>query len=653
VCVLRADDSAPGIEIIARVPLEPLHWRLVLESGKALDGTSAIEEQLGVQHRSVSGLHLAKCILPLPRHLPLGYHLLETDDGVTQIIVCPSRCYLSPDLVKGRRLWGVAAQLYALRSTRHWGIGDFTDLAHLAALVHSAGGDVLGVNPLHALFPDNPAHASPYSPSTRLLLNVLNIDVSAIPEMQDSTEAQALLRDGQFENELRQAQESALVAYEIVGSLKCRVLRVLFQRFLEYAPAARRTRFHTFRAAQTESFEVACLYQVLREHLRARDPALKHWREWPEAYRDAASGAVKSFAQEHAHEVTAQAWYQWIATEQLAAAAQAAGGMRVGLYRDLAVGADAAGAEIWSNRSGFALDATIGAPPDVYNPAGQNWGLPPPNPFAMRDQGYRSFIEVLRANMAHSAAIRIDHAMALQRLYWIPASACAADGSYVQYPLEDLLGIVALESVRHRCLVIGEDLGTVPPGFRERLARAGILSYRVVFFEQEAGSNDFIPPEAYPRHALAVLGSHDLPTLRAWWEGSDLDLKGRLALYPNAALAEQARRTRALERDRFTQRLRATGLIGPGSPEPATLAVAAHEFLARTASALALAQLDDVIQEREPVNVPGTSDEYPNWRRRLSVPVENLASDVNWQAIVERLRGARQRAEDSSRTDAH
>jgi 4-alpha-glucanotransferase len=271
----------------------------------------------------------------------------------------------------------------------------------------------------------------------------------------------------------------------------------------------------------------------------------------------------------------------------------------------------------------------------------------------MREQGYRSFIELLRANMAHSGAIRIDHAMALQRLYWIPASAGAVDGSYVQYPMEDLLGIVALESVRHRCLVVGEDLGTVPPGFRERMARAGVLSYRVVFFEQEAGSDAFIPPEAYPRHALAVLGSHDLPTLRAWWEGSDLDLKDRLALFPDAALAEQARETRARDRVRFTQQLRAAGLIGPGSPEPATLAVAAHEFLARTASALALAQLEDVTQEREPVNVPGTSDEYPNWRRRLGVPVEDLPDDVNWQAIAERLRATRQRVESAGETDAY
>ena len=294
--------------------------------------------------------------------------------------------------------------------------------------------------------------------------------------------------------------------------------------------------------------------------------------------------------------------------------------MAVGLYRDLAVGADRAGAETWANAAAVVSGAQVGAPPDIHNPAGQNWGLPPFHPHALREEGYRSFIELVRANMRHAGGLRIDHVMGLQHLYWVPQGQPASAGAYVRYPLEDLIGILALESHRQRCLIVGEDLGTVPEGFRERMAEANILSYRVLFFEQEPETCAFLPPAAYPALALAAVGSHDLPTLRGWWEERDLDLKEQLGLFRGPREAARQREARDRDRMQLLRALRSERLLpANGEPDIPTLSRAAHAFLARTPSALAMVQIDDLTDEADPVNVPATSDEHPNWRRRLSM----------------------------------
>jgi 4-alpha-glucanotransferase len=287
--------------------------------------------------------------------------------------------------------------------------------------------------------------------------------------------------------------------------------------------------------------------------------------------------------------------------------------------------------------------AQVGAPPDIHIPAGQDWGLPPFHPRALRAEGYKSFIELVRANMRHAGGLRIDHVMGLQHLYWVPQGQQPSAGAYVRYPIEDLVGILALESHRHQCLVVGEDLGTVPAGFRERMAEANILSYRVLYFEQESQTGAFLPPRAYPAPAVAVIGSHDLPTLRGWWEGRDLDLKERLGLFPQSG--EAARQRQARERDRLEllRALRREGLLPAGEDEPdiPTLARAAHAFLARTPSLLAMAQIDDLTDEADPVNVPATSDQHPNWRRRLSLTLEELAARPRFLDIAGIFRSER------------
>jgi 4-alpha-glucanotransferase len=287
-------------------------------------------------------------------------------------------------------------------------------------------------------------------------------------------------------------------------------------------------------------------------------------------------------------------------------------------------------------------DAQVGAPPDIFNTAGQGWGLPPFEPRALREEGYRSFIELIRANMRHAGGLRIDHVMGLQHLYWVPAGEKPSVGAYVQYPMEDMVGILALESHRHHCLVVGEDLGTVPEGFRERMAAANILSYRVLFFEKAENSDDFLPPSVYPSLALAVIGSHDLPTLRGWWEGRDLEIKDELGLFPEPEDFAKQRAARVEERKALVAALRKEGLLPmQGEPDVAALSLAAHAFLARTPSLLAMTQLDDLTDEADPVNVPATSEEHPNWRRRHSLTLEQLAERNFFKQIAGVLCDAR------------
>jgi 4-alpha-glucanotransferase len=376
----------------------------------------------------------------------------------------------------------------------------------------------------------------------------------------------------------------------------------------------------------------------LRDHFAETDPPRADWHAWPEQYRDPNSPAVARFGAEIQSRLDFLAWLQWIADEQLHAAANRAAerGMAVGLYRDLAVGADRAGAETWINPACVVSGAQVGAPPDIYNAKGQDWGLPPLSPTALRDEGYRGFIDLIRANMRHAGGLRIDHVMGLRRLYWVPSGKSPAEGAYVRYPMEDMIGILALESHRQRCLVVGEDLGTVPEGFRERMADANILSYRVLFFEQDGATGGFLPPSAYPRQALAVAGSHDLPTLRGWWEGRDLDLKERLGLFPDPENAASQREARERDRIQLLAALRREGLLREDEePHAGGLSRAVHAWLARTPSMLAMAQIDDLTGEADPVNVPATSTEHPNWRRRQQMTLEELANHEAFERFAE------------------
>jgi 4-alpha-glucanotransferase len=459
-----------GMTVVLPASATALHWRLTLEDGGERQGEADFASLDLLESIQLNGRELQRRSLPLPADLPWGYHRLALEPGgaSTSLVVTPGRCWLPPAAEQRERLWGVAAQLYLLRSANNWGIGDFSDLRRLVELSAEQGAALIGLNPLHAMFHDNPEHASPYSPASRLLLNILYIDIEAIPELQDCPDARALIASEDSGRRLQICRSSPLVAYGEVTALKLSVLEPLFKAFRNTAPPARRQAFETFRREQGEVLERSCLFLTLREHFSRQDPSRADWRRWPEGFRDPTSATVLEFARHHRERVDFMAWMQWIADGQLAEAAARATehGMPIGLYRDLAVGADRAGAETWSNATAVVSGAQVGAPPDIFNTAGQDWGLPPFNPHVLRAEAYRSFIELLRANMRHAGGLRIDHVMALQHLYLVPQGRMPEEGAYLRYPMDDMVGILALESHRHRCLVVGEDLGTVPEGFR-------------------------------------------------------------------------------------------------------------------------------------------------------------------------------------------
>ena len=600
-------------------------WQIELEHGEVCRGPLEWDRSCATSHPAA--------LLRIADPLPDGYHTLAVGEFRCQLIVTPGECWLPDGMDSERRLWGVAAQLYLLRSERNWGIGDYGDLKVLVAELVERGADVVGLNPLHAMFTDDPEQASPYSPASRLLLNVLNIDVESLARAINDPMVQTGLEAPEFAQQLARCREARLVDYSAVAALKLPVLRKLFAGSKRDGPdwAA----FCAFRSAAGDAFERSCLYLALRERFARAAPHTADWHQWPDDYRTVLSPGTLRFAQRHADEVTFQAWLQFIADRQLRECAEAGDTMAVGLYRDLAVGAASGGAETWANPSAVVDGIHVGAPPDIYNPQGQDWGLPPFNPRALREEGYRSFVELLRANMLHAGALRIDHVMALQQLYWVPSGRPPSEGAYVRYPLEDLLGILTLESHRHQCLIVGEDLGTVPEGFRDRMQQARILSYRVLFFEKDKQS--YLPADAYPRLSLAVAGSHDLPTLRAWWRGADLDLKESLKLYANPSQAAQARLEREADRAAFKELLLENSLTKSGDVPEEDFVAAAHSFLASTRSAIAMLQLDDITAEIDPVNVPTTSTEHPNWRRRLSLSLEQLRSAPAFTAATEAL----------------
>lgn len=552
--------------------------------------------------------------LPLPV-LPEGYHTLGLEvDGAQAtmpVIVTPASC---PSVPGGRAL-GIAVQAYGLRAgAQAKGIGDFADIRRLATTFGQSGIDLLGLNPMHALFWSKPEHISPYSPSSRLALNPLYLPV------EDAAHGDA----------------GDLIDYPAVHRAKNDALRRAFM-------AADKTPLEPFAAERPQLYRFA-VFEALTAHLKEHgDPHWGYWRFWPEQWRHPDHEAVARFADEHAAEVLYHLWLQQRAEHELAGAQRAAraAGMRLGLYRDLAIGVDPSGADAWSNQAVIGTGISVGAPPDPFAADGQNWGLAPLDPHALRHSGYKFFIEALRANLRHAGALRIDHILGLMRLFWIPHDFAGKDGAYVAYPFEDLLGLLALEAKRHSAVVIGEDLGTVPEGLRDRLAEANVLGCRVMMFERQDGGA-FTTPRHYGRAASASFGTHDLATLAGYWQGRDIDWRGKLAMEADPA---GARRERAEERRRLLRLLRDEGVLPPGldadnPPDVLSddLDAAIHALLAHSPAPIVLAQLEDVLGLVEQPNLPGTIDEHPNWRRRYPVTVEQIAEHPRVQKILAALR---------------
>jgi 4-alpha-glucanotransferase len=623
--VVAYSDRPISVELVLPRDHGDISWQLTLESGDVRTGRAKFENLELIKLGADDSKLLEKRRLPLDNDLPWGYDSLKLDRGRTEttLVVTPGRCWLPPNLANGQKLGGLAAQLYLLRSSSNWGIGDFSDLRRLLEIGSRSGAQIVGINPIHAMFIGNPEHASPYSPSHRSLLNVLYLDVAALPELADCQEAQQLIASADFRRKLDACRAVRYVDYANIATLKLQVLQLLFARWQAAPHAQRLQSFEAFKQSKSESWRRACVFEALCQEFASGDSGLTGWKNWPAEYRNPVSAETDRFANRHQSEIEFHAWLQWLADEQLKNAVTAGTQMSVGLYGDLAVGSHPDGSEAWANQHALAANVSVGAPPDDFNREGQNWGLPPYNPHALRRLRYRPFIELIRANMRHRGALRIDHAMALQHLYWVPDQHSAKDGAYVSYPFDDLLGLLSLESHRNKCLIIAEDLGTVPAGFRERMTQANILSYRVLLFERKPDTA-FAPPGEYPGLSVAVASNHDLPTLRSWWEASDLEVKVKAGLLRHEEL-ERERDKRDRDQQKLLEALRAEGLIpSEGTLHTDAIIEAVHAYLSRAGSLVALAQLDDITKETDPVNLPGTVEQYPNWRRRLSVSLEDL-----------------------------
>ena len=657
--------GAPGWLLHLRLPATTglLQWRLDEEGGTQHHGEFDAQSLPELSQADHGGTRWCERELSFALPLPAGYHRLTIDglDGETLIVSAPECCWRPAALQDGGRIWGPAVQLYALRSPRNWGIGDFGDLAQLVAQMAARGADIVGLNPLHALFPHNPAHASPYSPSSRRQLNVLYIDVEAVDGFAACDAARQLVHSLEFQTRLARLREAPLVDYEGVAAAKFEVLALLYAHFRERhlstgGRSARDEQGRAFMAFVEQGGKALyrhALFEALQANFHAADDAVWGWPVWPEAFRDPAGAEVAAFAEQHAERVQYHQYLQWLAAVQLARAGERckALGLGVGLYLDLAVSVDRAGSEVWSERDCFAAEASVGAPPDEFNPGGQGWGLPPLRPDRLRADRYRLFIDTLRANMQSAGALRIDHVMGLMRLYWIPPGRSARDGGYVHYPLDELLAIVALESRRNRCMVIGEDLGTVAPEVREALARVDVLSYRVLFFERTEDGG-FKSAADYPPDALAAIGTHDLPTLAGWWSGEDLRLRLQLGLFPDLALFEKQLLDRASERVRLLLQLERAGLLSAaevaeatGRPTPAPRTMEAiHAFLAAAPSAIMMVQFEDALGVCDQVNLPGTTAEQPNWQRKLPLDLQGLAASEEVSGLCAAMAASRPHA---------
>ncbi|MGE0115635.1 MAG: 4-alpha-glucanotransferase [Steroidobacteraceae bacterium] len=602
--------------------------------------------------RNLQRLDEHRCRLPLPDNLPLGYHHLNVHaDGLQAgcaLIVAPPRCHEPPAMQQGRRLWGLSIQLYTLRSGRNWGIGDFADLQDLIRVAALQGCATIGLNPLHALRPADAAHISPYSPSHREFLNLLYIAVPEVAEYAQCREAQSLMLKQQAQ--LQAVRAAACVDYLAVARLKFPALRLLYAEFVRTHLARNTTRaqaFHEYVQQQGDALRLHALYDALDQYFSTQPGHHWGWRSWPVEFHDPQGNAVHVFAEQHAKQVEYFMYLQWLATTQLATAQQLArdNGMSLGLYGDVAVGVDPNGSEVWSNRSLYVDGVAVGAPPDPLALKGQDWGIPPQHPLQLTAQAYQPFVRMLRANMRAAGALRIDHVMTLCRLWWVPRGFEATDGVYVHYPLDDLMKLVALESVRNRCLVIGEDLGTVPDAMRHAMERFSVYHYKVLFFEK-ARDGQFIAPQDYVRRALAVVTTHDLPPFKSWWQGDDIVLRQQLHLYPDEATRQQVLHERETDRHLLMQALARTGLWNWQPHEPApqyspALMRAAYLYAGLSSAALLVVQPEDLLGMTDPVNVPGTSTEHANWQRKLSADLSDMLQSPEVQEMLHAMNKAR------------
>jgi len=648
-----------------------LKWQIRGRNDVLLDSGSCMPiSAREVGDYSFKGLRYSRRLIPVNISEP-GYYELrvemaeQPEDTAVKLADAENTCVVEavlalvpktvfqPDwLEQGANPWGFIVQLYTLRSKHDWGIGDFSVLKLLIEKSAKSGADLIGLNPLHALLPDIEEHCSPYSPSDRRFINPLYIDPTIEPEFTAAVSLHAPAFAKKREDKLSALRKTEYVDYAAVQALKYVHFKDMFQVFWDSERTNDTPRYQAFIHFVEESgyaLKQFALYEAVRNrcleatyHADVDDSVLT---------ADVDSSVFTDAWQSNLETVMFHCYLQWLAHEQLEQCQRATqdAGMRVGLIRDLAVGADGGGSEAFSNPGLFCTGASVGAPPDPLAEQGQNWGLPPMDPAHLRATGFKHFIQVLRENMSRCGALRIDHAMSLMRLWWCPPGTTADHGAYVYYPFEDMLGLLSLESYLNQCAIIGEDLGVVPAEFRKAISAARIFTNRVFYFEKENYSF-FKDPKNYDVHALAMVNNHDVPTLKSWWDGTDLLLRDRLNIFEEGVDYQSMKEQRSRDKNEVFNFLEAQQLL-PETWEERDLEKPASQDLiyailcavSRVSSRLFVLQLEDVLLMEEPVNVPGTHKEHPNWQRKMSGSVEAIFNRDTTQKLLNAINQERQR----------
>jgi 4-alpha-glucanotransferase len=598
---------------IIHLPAAATRYRLVVEDGRSFDGFA----------------EPATAGCTIPPILEPGYHSLTLGDHQTTIAVAPKTCFSVRQAVPSGRAWGVAVQLYALRRKGDAGVGDFGALAAFVRGAARHGVQAVAISPVHAQFSADPERFSPYAPSSRVALNVLHIAVDGDPPP-----------DPAGQNTARKLEECELVDWPGVA-------RARMDRLRSIAAQARgdldqMQEFHEFRRQRGEVLELHARFEALHAFFFRQNPKFWHWRSWPRVYHDPARREVAAFAREYQRQVDFHAYVQFLADRGLQDAQTAAreAGMPIGLIADLAVGADSGGSHCWARQKEMLSGLSIGAPPDLFQTQGQNWGLAAFSPRGLAASGFGAFLEMLRVALAHAGGVRIDHAMGLNRIWVVPDGASAAEGAYLNFPEQDLRRLLALESHRHRAIVVAEDLGTVPDGFTDRLAETGIDGMRVLWFERDPQQH-FTPPSTWSARAAAMTTTHDLPTVAGWWRGRDIEWRAQLE-FASDPVAEAVARSE--DRQKLWSAFRESGAATGDMPLPANTAAAvdaACVHVASSACELAIVPIEDVLGLEEQPNLPNTTYQHPNWRRRLDGEAATILDGEAASARLQNIARAR------------
>ncbi|WP_166838462.1 4-alpha-glucanotransferase [Rheinheimera pleomorphica] len=629
--------------------LSDWQWQITTEEQQQFSGQLTLSASDICARQLTSQGEVLAAELSLDISLPLGYHQLRLSNASAhyhqQLIITPQRCFQLHDKAVLHKTFGPALQLYAVRSERNWGLGDFIDLQQMIMPLAAQGVDFIGLNPLHALYPELPQDCSPYSPNSRLWLNTQYVALEHTADYAECAAAQTEVSSAAFQQRLTELRASSDVDYPGVAAVKKHIATLLFQHFKQQHLAkntARAQQFHTFVEQGGLSLTQLAIHQVLQGKLFAQDWGMAAWQNFPEQLRKPDSAAVAEFAAAHRDEVEQQLYLQWQAQLQLADVKRLCqqAGMAIGLYCDVAVGTSRSSAESWGAPEDYYMDLSVGAPADIMAPKGQNWGLLAFNPKTLRQKAYKPFIELIQANMRYAGALRLDHVMALLRLWCCPIGSDATAGAYLRFPAADLFAILALESQRNSCVVIGEDLGTVPVEISHLMAQYQVLSYRVFMLEQKAGSYDHAA-QTYPELALATVTTHDMPTLVGYWQEHDLALRHQLDLFPSPQVADSLYQLRADEKRLMCARLQLPD-TDYSQADYAKLIRASHLFTARQPAKLLAFQLEDLLLMATPVNIPGTSTEYPNWRRKLVENIDQILQRDDVLQLIAEIKAARQ-----------